>query len=78
MVARVTHYQIRAGKIEEFVATVESLTAAMDKLTGFRSLSSCAVRIPRAGRQWRFPFGSPRPTCGIATAIPTTIMWFRN
>ncbi len=38
MVARVTHYQIRAGKIEEFVATVESLTAAMDKLSGFRSL----------------------------------------
>ena len=38
MVARVTHYQIRAGKIEEFVATVESLTAAMDTLTGFRSL----------------------------------------
>jgi heme-degrading monooxygenase HmoA len=38
MVARVTHYQIRAGKIEDFVATVESLTAALDKLTGFRSL----------------------------------------
>ncbi len=38
MVARVTHYQIRARKIEDFVATVESLTAAKDKLTGFRSL----------------------------------------
>jgi heme-degrading monooxygenase HmoA len=38
MVARVTHYQIRVGKIEEFVATVESLTTAMDKLSGFRSL----------------------------------------
>ena len=38
MVARVTHYKIRAGKLEEFVATVESLTAAMDELAGFRSL----------------------------------------
>jgi heme-degrading monooxygenase HmoA len=38
MVARVTHYRIREGKVDEFVATVESLTAAMDKLKGFRVL----------------------------------------
>jgi|HubBroStandDraft_6_1064221.scaffolds.fasta_scaffold06335_5 quinol monooxygenase YgiN len=38
MVARVTHYRIRPGKIEEFCATVQSVTAAMDKLKGFRVL----------------------------------------
>jgi heme-degrading monooxygenase HmoA len=38
MVARVTHYRIRPGKIEEFAATVEPLIAAMDKLAGFRVL----------------------------------------
>lgn len=38
MVARVTHYRIRPGKVEEFTATVQSLTAAMDKLKGFRVL----------------------------------------
>ncbi|HXN16939.1 MAG TPA: antibiotic biosynthesis monooxygenase [Candidatus Binatus sp.] len=38
MVARVTHYRIREGKVDEFVATVRSLTAAMDKLKGFRVL----------------------------------------
>lgn len=38
MVARVTHYRIRPGKLEEFTATVQSLTAAMDKLKGFRVL----------------------------------------
>jgi heme-degrading monooxygenase HmoA len=38
MVARVTHYRIRAGKVEEFAATIHSLTSAMDKLTGFRVL----------------------------------------
>jgi heme-degrading monooxygenase HmoA len=38
MVARVTHYRIRPGKVEEFVATVKTLTAAMDKLKGFRVL----------------------------------------
>ena len=38
MVARVTHYRIRPGKLEEFSATVQSLTAAMDKLKGFRVL----------------------------------------
>jgi hypothetical protein len=38
MVARVTHYRIREGKVDEFVATVQSLTAAMDKLKGFRVL----------------------------------------
>jgi heme-degrading monooxygenase HmoA len=38
MVARVTHYRIREGKVDEFVATVQSLTGAMDKLNGFRVL----------------------------------------
>jgi heme-degrading monooxygenase HmoA len=38
MVARVTHYRIRPGRLEEFAATVKSLTAAMDKLAGFRVL----------------------------------------
>ncbi len=38
MVARVTHYRIREGKLEEFASTVQSLTAAMDKLAGFRVL----------------------------------------
>jgi heme-degrading monooxygenase HmoA len=38
MVARVTHYRIRPGKLDEFTATVQSLTAAMDKLKGFRVL----------------------------------------
>jgi heme-degrading monooxygenase HmoA len=38
MVARVTHYRIRPGKLEEFTATVQTLTAAMDKLKGFRVL----------------------------------------
>jgi len=38
MVARVTHYRVRPGKIDEFTATVQSLTGAMDKLKGFRVL----------------------------------------
>ena len=38
MVARVTHYRIREGKVDEFVATVQPLIAAMDKLKGFRVL----------------------------------------
>lgn len=38
MVARVTHYRIREGKLDEFVATVRSLITAMDKLKGFRVL----------------------------------------
>jgi heme-degrading monooxygenase HmoA len=38
MVARVTHYRIRPGKLEEFTAIVQSLTGAMDKLKGFRVL----------------------------------------
>jgi len=38
MVARVTHYRIRPGKVEEFAATVQSLIPAMDKLHGFRVL----------------------------------------
>ena len=38
MVARVTHYRIREGKVDEFVATVQSVIAAMDKLKGFRVL----------------------------------------
>lgn len=38
MIARVTHYRIRPGKLEEFTATVESLTGAIDELKGFRVL----------------------------------------
>ena len=38
MVARVTHYRIRPGKLDEFTSTVQSLTGAMDKLKGFRVL----------------------------------------
>lgn len=38
MVARVTHYRIRPGKVEEFAATIKPLTSAMDKLPGFRVL----------------------------------------
>jgi heme-degrading monooxygenase HmoA len=38
MVARVTHYRIRPGKIEEFAATIAPLIGAMDKLAGFRVL----------------------------------------
>jgi hypothetical protein len=38
MVARVTHYRIREGKLAEFASTVQSLTVAMDKLAGFRVL----------------------------------------
>jgi heme-degrading monooxygenase HmoA len=38
MVARVTHYRVRPGKLDEFATTVQSLTSAMDKLKGFRVL----------------------------------------
>jgi heme-degrading monooxygenase HmoA len=38
MVARVTQYRIRVGKVEEFAATLESLIPAMDRLKGFRVL----------------------------------------
>lgn len=38
MVARVAHYRIRPGKLEEFTAIVQSLTASIDKLKGFRVL----------------------------------------
>lgn len=38
MVARVTQYRIRPGKIEEFITATESLTAAIDKIHGFRAL----------------------------------------
>jgi heme-degrading monooxygenase HmoA len=38
MVARVTQYRIRPGKLEEFTATVEALIPAMDRLKGFRVL----------------------------------------
>jgi len=38
MVARVTHYRIRPGKMEDFVSTAQALTPAMDKLHGFRVL----------------------------------------
>jgi len=36
MVARVTRYRIRPGKVEEFAATIESLMSALDRLEGFR------------------------------------------
>jgi heme-degrading monooxygenase HmoA len=38
MIARVTHYRIRPGKLAEFTSTIESLTSAIDKLKGFRVL----------------------------------------
>lgn len=38
MVARVTQYRIRPGKIEEFSAAVESMSPALDKFHGFRIL----------------------------------------
>jgi len=38
MVARVTHYRIRPGKLEEFTSHVESLSSALDKFKGFRVL----------------------------------------
>jgi heme-degrading monooxygenase HmoA len=38
MVARVTRYRIRPGKVEEFAATTKSLMATLDKLEGFRAL----------------------------------------
>jgi heme-degrading monooxygenase HmoA len=38
MIARVTRFRIRLGKVEEFAARAEALTAAMDKLAGFRVL----------------------------------------
>jgi len=37
MVARVTRYRIRPGKVEEFISTAESLMGALDKLEGFRA-----------------------------------------
>ena len=40
MVARVTHYRIRTGKLEEFSALLESLVALIDKRRGFRVLIS--------------------------------------
>jgi len=36
MIARVTRFRIRPGKVEEFAATAETLMAAMGKLDGFR------------------------------------------
>ena len=36
MVARITRYRIRAGKEEEFAATMECLMRALDELAGFR------------------------------------------
>jgi heme-degrading monooxygenase HmoA len=36
MIARVTQYRIREGKVEEFTAAVESLIPALDNLKGFR------------------------------------------
>jgi heme-degrading monooxygenase HmoA len=38
MIARVTQYRIREGKVDDFAAAVKSLTPALDKLNGFRLL----------------------------------------
>ncbi|MGH9713185.1 MAG: antibiotic biosynthesis monooxygenase family protein [Candidatus Acidiferrales bacterium] len=38
MVARVTQYKIRPGKIEAFTSAVESMSPALDKFHGFRVL----------------------------------------
>lgn len=38
MIARVTRYRIRLGKVEEFASRAETLMAAMEKLAGFRVL----------------------------------------
>jgi heme-degrading monooxygenase HmoA len=38
MVARVTHYRIRSGKVEEFTTILESLVTTIDKIRGFRAL----------------------------------------
>lgn len=38
MIARITRFRIRPGKLEEFAATAESLMATMDDLAGFRVL----------------------------------------
>ena len=38
MIARITRFRIRPGKIEEFASTAESLMATMGKLDGFRVL----------------------------------------
>jgi len=37
MVARVTRYRIRPGRVEEFISTAESLMGMLDKLEGFRA-----------------------------------------
>jgi len=38
MIARVTRYRIRLGKVEEFASRAETLMTAMEKLAGFRVL----------------------------------------
>jgi len=38
MIARITRYRIRPGKVEEFASTVESLMASSDSLKGFQAL----------------------------------------
>ena len=38
MIARITQFRIRPGKVEEFAAMAENLMAAMGKLDGFRAL----------------------------------------
>ena len=38
MIARITRFRIRPGKVEEFAATAESLMATIGKLDGFRVL----------------------------------------
>jgi heme-degrading monooxygenase HmoA len=38
MVARVTRYLVRHGKVEEFISTVQSLSSALDGVKGFHFL----------------------------------------
>lgn len=72
MVARVTHYRIRPGKLQEFTATVQSLTAALHKLKGFRVLFVLRRRRSiQPGSHGNFRLGfhvGLKP----ATAIPST------
>ncbi len=38
MIARVTRYLVRPGKVDEFIATVQSLSASLDGRKGFHFL----------------------------------------
>jgi hypothetical protein len=71
MVARVTHYRIREGKLAEFTATVQSLTAALDKLNGFRVLLVLRAEDPASRDAMAIPFGIPPWICATATTTPS-------